>query len=98
MVTYNSKFVTFLNGENTIKFESEEELNEFDTVMNFIGVNIQRKYLHIYPEHGYVLIEYNNAKGIAIWNEGRNRDNPIKKSTEWYGMAPYTWKEVKWQM
>lgn len=98
MVTWNSKFVSFLSNCNCVIVSNEAQFQRFNQLMKSVGLNFRFKnyweLLDLAKKNGYlinkesVVIEYNNSKGFCLgWKNE-------KEAFDWYGVSPFTIYEI----
>lgn len=95
---YTNKFVEFLNNSNTIKISGVKDFNSFNSLCKKIGLDMLKQsywdLLHIAQinhcaiNNTTILVEYQPFKGFSIGYR------TIEDSAKWYGMQPYTMKEI----
>lgn len=95
MVTWNSKFVTFLSNGNTVKISGIRQFKSFNALLKKIGLNLFKndeedfwRFVELGTYSPSFLVEYNNAKGIYVgWKSE-------EESEAWFGIKPYTVPEI----
>lgn len=91
--TWNSPLVTFLSGCNTVILRSVEEFKEFSKQMEVLGIDVSS--LNRANTRLGLLVEFDNGKGVTVWNHDKPIGQAIQTSKDWYGIDPYTWEEIK---
>lgn len=94
--TWNVPLVTFLSGCNTVLLNGDEEIQAFIQMMSMLGIDAS-----VLKKAGHqpgLLVEFNNGKGTTWWNGTPHYPtigSAIQASTDWYGIAPFTWDDIK---
>lgn len=99
LVTWDSRLVNFLSGDNTVLVE-KQNITKFIKKMETVGLDASRL-KSVSNNIGDLLIEYRNDKGFTYWNM-LDVNNPtkddlnaaIKHSIEWYGIEPLKLEEI----
>ena len=91
--TWNIPLVTFLSGSNAVLLRDENEVKEFIQQMNFLGIDVSS--LASANAGIGLLVEFDNDKGVTCWNYRMPIGKAIQESTQWYGMDPYRWEDIK---
>lgn len=91
--TWNSPLVTFLSGSNTVILRDTEEFKEFSKQMEVLGIDVSS--LNRANTRLGLLVEFDNGKGVTIWNHDKPIGQAIQESKKWYEIDPYTWEEIK---
>lgn len=89
LVSWDSKTVEFLSGNNAMLLESEDQMKTFIEKMKDFGLDasVFNKIPDSDKKDG-ILVEYNNSKGFTYWNHNKTMREAINESVLWYGVQP----------
>lgn len=101
--TYNFKLIDFLATRNTVKIESEDDLEKLRKILTNVGLGnilygeefesyhnlrqLAKLNNHSKDDKMLICLEYDNARGITFYTND-------KEPTEWYGCPPFSVKEL----
>ena len=94
--TWNIPLVTFLSGCNTVLLKDKTEVQEFILQMGAIGIDVSS--LNNANCVFGLLVEFNNGKGIAVWNYKKPIGLAIQDSKQWFEIDPFNWEDIKYDM
>ena len=95
LITYDSKLIHFLSGNNTIITKNKNEYETFCKTMNIVGLSTERLDKIAQQRNYKMVIEYVNGKGFSFWNQTEDLEKAIKESTQWYYEQPFNIEEIK---
>lgn len=94
--TWNIPLVTFLSGGNTVILKNAEEVKEFIDQMALLGIDASVLLRGNTNLDFGLLVEFDNGKGTTSWNHAyKTIGEAIQASTEWYGLSPFNWEDIK---